>query len=372
MRLIILSAFCFFLFDTTVLAQPGGCTDPQAVNFNPGAKLNDGTCQYNNQLFSPEPTITLPSTLHEISGMVYWNGLFWGHNDGDNGAWFYAFDTTNGSIKKVIGLTGASNNDWEDMAQDSQNIYIGDFGNNEDGNRKNLSIYAIPKDLLDIPGDTIRINNTQFKIIQYSYPDQVDFSPTGANNTRFDCESMFFHRGRLHLITKNWIGDFSVHYSLPTLAGNYTATRHDSLNTTGFLITGADIGAEDQIILTAYSRSGACAFFLIYGFGGGTDYFVTGNKRKINLPWSGQIGQLEAVCYINGIRGAIGSERFRVNQLNIDVPQNTMRFTTNQWVLDHYKQNTKPLAEAGMMRYNADTGQFEFFDGLIWQLLSHE
>jgi len=367
MKLFFITGLWFLFCLPPGFGQTYGCTDPQAGNFNPLATLNDGSCIYSTQNYTPAQPVNLPSTLVELSGMVYWNGQFWGHNDGGNGAWFYAFDTTNGSIKKVIGLTGGSNNDWEDMAQDSLNFYIGDFGNNGNGNRKNLRIYIVPKEYLAEAGDTLLLGNNQFKIIQFSYPDQVDFSPTGSNKTRFDCEAMFFHHGRLHLFTKNWIGNYSVHYSLPSLPGNYSATRHDSLNTAGFLVTAADLGAEDQIMLTSYNPAGACALFLVYGFGTGPDYFNQGNKRKINLPSAVQIGQLEAVCYMNGIRGAFGSERFNVSIFN--TPQNTRRFTSDQWLVDHYRHNQTAYAEPGMMRYNNETGQFEFFNGITWQLL---
>ncbi len=370
MKLYFIIFACLFFMRMEVMGQVSGCTDPQALNFNASATLNDGSCTYAPQTYTPAQTVTLPAALIELSGMVYWKGQFWGHNDGGGGAWFYAFDTANGNIKKVIGLTGAANADWEDMAQDSLNFYIGDFGNNGNGNRKNLRIYVVPKEFVTGSGDTIRLDNSKYKLIQFSYPDQVDFAPTGANNTRFDCEAMFFHRGRLHLFTKNWIGNFSVHYSLPILPGTYAATRHDSLQTGEFMITAADIGAEDQLILTSYSRAGSCSFFMVYGFDGSPDYFNTGNKRRISLPSSLQIGQLEAVCYINGIRGATGSEKFQVSIFNVE--QNTRRFTTQQWVLDHYKHNTVSYAEPGMMRYNSETNAFEYFDGISWQILEGE
>jgi hypothetical protein len=351
-------------FVSTLTAQVAGCTDPQALNFNPQATLNNGSCTYSNQSFNPSQTVILPDALVELSGMVYWEGFFWGHNDGGNGAWLYAIDTLNGGIQKVIGFVGATNADWEDLAQDSTHFYIGDFGNNANGNRKNLKIYKVPKDKILGDGDTIMLAPNEYSIINFSYPDQTSFAPTGANKTRFDCEAMFFHRDSLHLITKNWIGNFSVHYSLPIIPGTYSATRHDSLNTAGFLITGADIGAEDQIMLTAYNSGGACILYLIYGFDTSNYYFETGNKRRINLPSSLSIGQLESVCYINGIRGAIGSEKFQVNIFN--VAQNMRRFTTHQWVIDHYMNNSPSFAEAGMMRFNAETDTFEYYNGFQW------
>lgn len=357
-------------FELPAIGQPSGCTDPQAINYDSLATSNNGSCIYNPVSFSPAPTLNLPASLEELSGMVFWEGYFWGHNDSGNGPWFYAFDTLNGTIVKAVELSGATNIDWEDMAQDEEYIYIGDFGNNANGNRTNLTIYKFPKLLLTEQRDTIVLVEGQYELIKFSYPDQIDFTPTGGNNTKFDCEAMFFHQGKLHLITKNWVGDFSVHYTIPSASGTYMAERHDSLFTAGFMITAADIGAEDQILLTAYNRSGACSFFLIYGFDNALTLFETGNKRRINLPSAVQMGQLEAVCFINGIRGAIGSERFRFSVF--DIPQNVKRFTTNQWTLDHYKRNSLQFAEAGMLRFNSETDTFEYFDGTTWISLSGE
>jgi hypothetical protein len=179
---------------------------------------------------------------------------------------------------------------------------------------------------------------------------------------------MFYHENTLHLITKNWVGDYAVHYTLPAVPGSHVAQRQDSLFTGGFLITAADMGAEDMVLLTAYNRTGSCAFFIIYGFQAVNSLFDTGNKRRINLPSALQIGQLEGVCFINGIRGAMGSERFRRASV-FDIPQNIRRFTTLQWVIDHYKRNSKTFAEEGMMRYNTEWDGFEYFDGKQWVLL---
>ncbi len=355
-------------FMAEVHAQVQGCTDPQATNFNVNATVNNGTCLYDPQSYSPQLISNLPASLNEWSGMLYWDGFFWGHNDGGSGAYLYAVDTLTATIQKVIKFTGITNADWEDLAQDSLHFYIGDFGNNANGNRKNLRIYKFPKSYVKQAGDTILIGSDSIGVIQFQYSDQTNFANTGGNNTRFDCESMFFHRDSLHLFTKNWIGNYSVHYTLPAIPGNWLATRQDSLNTEGYLLTGADIGAEDQFILSAYNRTGSCQVYLIYGFDTSVHYFQTGNKRKILLPSSLQIGQLEAVCYINGIRGAMGSERF-IPLPFIIVDQNMRRFTTQQWVTNHYQHNVLPVPNAGSMRYNSETDQFEYFDGKDWQVI---
>lgn len=349
----------------TLFAQVLGCTDPQATNFNPLATKNDGSCAYASISFTPSPTVLLEDPLEEISGMVYWNGNFWGHNDGGNNPWLFAFDTLSGKITKVIKFLGASNVDWEDLGQDENHMYIGDFGNNANGNRKNLLIYKIPKVLLTPLVDTITLQKEQYQTIRFSYEDQTNFTNTGANNTRFDCEAFFCHGQKLHLITKNWVGNYAVHYTLPVDSGTHVAIRQDSLFTSGFMITGADVGAQDQILLTSYTKGGSCAFFLVYGFSDSLHFLKSGNVRRIQLPSAAQIGQLEAVCYINGIRGAIGSERFRF-QTFVNVPQNIRRFSTFPWVIDHYKHNTPNFAEEGMMRYNQTFDGFEYFNGKAW------
>jgi hypothetical protein len=354
-------------------AQIQGCTDPQATNFNVNATVNNGSCTYANQNYSPQIINNLPASLNEWSGMVYWDGFFWGHNDGGSGVrtFLYAVDTATATIQKVIKFSGITNVDWEDIAQDSLNFYIGDFGNNANGNRKNLKIYKVPKSYVKAAGDTVLIGADSISVINFAYSDQTNFTATGANKTRYDCESMFFHRDSLHLFTKNWIGNYSVHYTLPAVPGTWLATRQDSLKTDGYLLTGADIGAEDQFVFSAYSNaSGACVLYLIYGFDASVYYFNTGNKRQVQLPSSLQIGQLEAICYINGIRGAMGSERFIVSIF--DITQNIRRFTTNQWVTDHYMHNVMPVPDAGSMRYNSETNRFEYFDGKDWQVIGQQ
>lgn len=353
-----------------IFGQIEGCTDPQASNFDSLSTRNNGSCLYVQTNYSPSGVVNLPASLIELSGMIYWNGLFWGHNDGGGGPWMYAFDTLSGTVRKTIGLSNATNIDWEDMAQDEENIYIGDFGNNSNGNRTNLCIYKISKSLLAGNADTLLLQPGQYERINFSYPDQEDFSPTGANRTRFDCETLLFHRGKLHLITKNWIGNYSVHYSLPIVPGTWVASRHDSLFTGGFLITGGDSGADDEIMLTAYNASGSCALFLVYGFDNGIHYFNSGNKRRINLPGAISIGQLEAICFINGIRGALASERFQVSFINVQ--QNMRRFTSGQWISDHYRRNSTMFAEPGMFRYNIDVHAFEYFNGVIWITIDGE
>ena len=77
-------------------------------------------------------------------------------------------------------ITGVENYDWEEISSDSLFIYVGDFGNNVNGNRTDLHILRIEK-------NSLLINSPVIDTISFTYSDQTDFTPTGSNNTDFDC-----------------------------------------------------------------------------------------------------------------------------------------------------------------------------------------
>lgn len=357
---------CLFCFIYKPAAQTGGCADPQANNFNANATFNNGSCTYDTSSYAPPVIATLGSTLKEISGIVYFNNKILALNDGGGGNKLYMLDTATGAIRQTITIEGATNVDWEDIAQDSNYIFVGDFGNNKSGNRKDLCIYKMDKSAFLSSGDfTIPAANVQK--INYSYPDQVDFTAQPSNRTKFDCESLIMLRGKLHLFTKNWIGNYAVHYSLPIEAGTYIATRIDSINTSGYMLTGADVGASDEILFTSYDKRGNCALFLVFGFGDSDHLLSEGNKRQIDLPFVLTTGQVESVCFVNGVHGFIANEYFKKSIFT--VTNKLSAFTTAQWIIDYYKQNPKP-AKKGMLRFNATSEKFEMFNGTVWENLN--
>jgi hypothetical protein len=364
MKIIILVCLIFFTTQN-IHAQLLGCTDPQAVNFDNTATVNNGSCTYNSQTYNPSLVAALSNTLKEISGIIYFKEKILALNDGGNGNKLYFLDTTSAAILQTITVAGAVNVDWEDIAQDSNYVYVADVGNNAHGNRTDLCIYKIDKKAFEQVGD-FTIQASSVKKINYSYPDQTDFTSATANNTRFDCEGITVTRGKLHLFTKNWIGNYSVHYSVPLDAGTYTAVRLDSLNTNGILITGADAGAHDELLLTGYSKTLSCAFYLIYGYDNTDLFFNTGNKRQIQLPSVLTSGQLESVCFVNGTHGFIANEF----QSTFNVSNKLHSFTTTQWIIDSYKQNPPRLGEPGMLRYNTTLDKYEVFTGSVWEPLN--
>lgn len=77
--------------------------------------------------------------LMENSGVTLWNERLWQHNDGGGAPAIHGMDRA-GNIVRTVAFTGASNIDREDIAQGSTHIFIGDFGNNANGARTDLSL----------------------------------------------------------------------------------------------------------------------------------------------------------------------------------------------------------------------------------------
>ncbi len=127
--LTILFLISFLSLFNNMEAQVSGCTDPLSTNYNPEATVNDGSCLYDPTTIAPQSSDNLETTLVETSGLIYWKDKLWTHNDNTD-INLYALDTLTGEILSKYELTGASNKDWEEISQDDEFIYVGDFGNN--------------------------------------------------------------------------------------------------------------------------------------------------------------------------------------------------------------------------------------------------
>lgn len=295
----------FFIDD--VAAQISGCTDPLAINYNPSATKNDGSCIYPANSVIPELSMDLVNTLSETSGLINWNDCIWTFNDNDD-INIYALDTLNGNIVQSCTLTGTLNKDWEEISQDNDFIYIGDFGNNSSGNRTDLKILRVRK-------NSILVNPLKIDAINFSYSDQTDFNPAGSNNTDFDCEAFIVSADSIYLFTKQWISRKTSVYSLPKSPGTYIARKRLTCDVHG-LITGAVyLQSKKLIALCGYNINYSTLIpeldpfiFLLYDFTG-YDFF-SGNKRKLNisLPYH----QVESITTTNGLKYYISNEYFSV------------------------------------------------------------
>lgn len=147
-------------------------------------------------LCSQETVSALPIKLKEISGLVFVSDdLMVGHNDGGNSPTLFFIDTK-GLVKHDVKISNADNKDWEDIAFDGKdNIYVGDFGNNEN-KRQDLCIYVVSLK------EALKNDKIEAKKIKFSYPDQTSFPPK-EEDKRFDCEAMAFYNDSLYLFTKS-------------------------------------------------------------------------------------------------------------------------------------------------------------------------
>ncbi|KAF2517336.1 T9SS C-terminal target domain-containing protein [Flavobacterium foetidum] len=300
-------AIFFFLFLNSIYSQIPGCTDSLSLNYNPNATLNDGSCEYENLKIRPRYSKKLSDSIKETSGLIDFNNLLWTHND-DHDKTIYGLDSL-GVIKKKIILANVINHDWEEIAQDSLYIYIGDFGNNYSGNRKNLQILKIEK-------RTFLEENPIIEKISFNYSDQTDFSALKPNKTNFDCEAFIVSKDSIYLFTKQWSSSKTSIYSLSKESGNHTAQLKTTLDTKG-LVTGA-VYFEDKklIVLCGYSKTGKSFLYLLYDF---KDFdFTSGNKRKIDLKLP--FHQIEGITSKDGLHFFITNEAL-IRKPVINTPQ---------------------------------------------------
>lgn len=300
-----------------VKSQIVGCTDEKAINYDANAEINDGSCLYSRTFHKPKKVIKrLPYEVSESSGLIYWRNAYWTHNDSGGENVLYRLDSITGKIVQKITVEGATNIDWEEIDQDEQFIYIGDFGNNA-GNRKNLLIYKIDK--ATIP-DSIDASVSS-EIIHYRYGDQENFDIRYGQHD-FDCEAMIVFNDSLYLFTKNWANLSSRLYALPKIPGDYTIYPLDEYGVDG-LVTGASIDYDNGIIvLCGYKNYNP--FVLIINNFTRNDFF-SGNKRRIDLK-DLKGTQTEGIAYSGNYDFVISSEK------TVVAPPRLFRFNVKEFL----------------------------------------
>lgn len=332
MKKIIFSC-CLISFVLNIQAQMCGCTDVLATNYNPNATINDGSCLYNSATINYANSWLLPQTLNETSGLLIWNQKFWTHND-DTDNHIYGFDTLDIDNYTAYPLELCVNNDWEEISQDEDYLYIGDFGNNVNGNRTDLKILRVDK-------ISLLQNNLIIDTISFSYSLQSDFSPTCSNNSNFDCEAFVVSTDSIYLFTKEWVSKKSTIYSLPKIPGNYIANFVAQYNVQG-LITGATYLEDKRLVaLSGYSQLLQPFIFLLYDFQ--NHDFFGGNKRKItlNIP----LHQTEGIASNDGLIYFISNERFTQSEFTSEAKIH--RFDLSNYLNNYINPTTADINSTG-------------------------
>ena len=181
--------------------------------------------------------VKLSKIISETSGIEFHNDLLVTHNDSGNDPSLYYLDDS-GKIIYTRKFDGINNNDWEDLTADENFIYIADFGNNFD-TRTNLMVIKVSKD----------INDKNFEIINFYYPEQSDFN--FKLKSQFDAEAIITVDEFLLIFTKNRAKKITDIYKVPKMAGNYAAKKIGSLNTNS-IVTGGDYQKDlNLLVLTS-------------------------------------------------------------------------------------------------------------------------
>ena len=223
----------------------------------------------------------LPEKIEETSGIEFFKNDLLTHNDSGGKPNLYRFTEQGDLINKYL-IEGAENNDWEDIAQDKNYLYISDSGNNN-GKRKNLNILIV-----DPKRDFKKIG-----AITFNYRDQQNFEKRKKHP--FDAEALVATQEVLVLFSKNRKTSTTELYSIPKTSGNYTLSPKKSFDVQS-LITGADYHHRLRLVaLVGYIQSGEQFLYTLSSFD--MENLKQVKMKKFKLPLDGK--QVEAIKIID-------------------------------------------------------------------------
>ena len=313
------------------IAQVCGCTDSLAVNFNPMATVNDGSCVYGSTIITADGVGILDAQLGNTSSFFYWENGYWTNND-RNDSCLYQIDSTNAETVGTLCFEGIQYEDMEEITQDSLYLYFGDVGNNS-GSRQNLHILRIRK-------ESILNQNVEIDTIWFSYEDQTDFTYS-PQATDFDCEAFVVADDSIYIFTKEWVSTQTTLYSIPKTSGTHIAHRRETYDVNG-LITGAAYIPEYQlVVLCGYDYDPVNLLtslhpfvVLLYDFQG--DRFFSGNKRRLDFDFSTR-AQIEAIATRNALDYYITNESTSVSVMDdyIDIPPVLQHLDLREYLLPY-------------------------------------
>ncbi|MFI8433744.1 WD40 repeat domain-containing protein [Streptomyces sp. NPDC079020] len=220
-------------------------------------------------------------------------GIYWTHNDSDDGPYIYAVDSRTGKTVATITMRGVGEpRDVEAISIGPDgNVYVGDIGDNLNGTWDHVWIYRFPepKRLRDAT-----VTATQFDV---RYAD-------GARNA----EAMMVHpkTGRVYIASKNEDGGGLYEGPAKLSTGGTNVFRR--VDEVPWVTDGAFSPDGTELVLRSYFSARA------YAFEGGR----LGDDRAVSAPFQ---GQAESVTYTaDGSALMFGSEGRRSDVERVEVP----------------------------------------------------
>ena len=231
--------------------------------------------------------IVLPKIINETSGLEFYNNNFITHNDSGGEPSLYVFNE-DGEIIETIELNKnpdfeIENNDWEDITNDNEYLFVADTGNNF-GNRDNLNIIRVSK------GTDFMVDG----IIEISYSDQESFFPRPKH--KHDAEAIIVIEDKIALFSKDRENlNTDLYLVDKNQNGSQILTSEVSYNV-NTLITGGDYDEDRNLLaLVSYNSNGNQYLLLFENFKLNNLENNTFKKFKIPLEQA----QIEAVKIID-------------------------------------------------------------------------
>ena len=235
----------------------------------------------------------MPSVINEGSGIISsGNGhSFYTHNDGGSLPQIFEINAK-GNLLDTKKIAGAINTDWEDITADNKNnLYIGDFGNNAN-TRKDLNI--------------IKYSSTgSIEKIEFELADQKAFPPQKSERN-FDIEAFFWANDSLYLFSKNRGKKNTNLYKIPAQKGQHKLLPAASI----FLkanITGASISPnKSQFALLSYGK------IFVFGIENQSISF-----QKPLFSFKAALKQTEGITYLSENELLITNEQGEIFQIKM-------------------------------------------------------
>ena len=231
--------------------------------------------------------IVLPKIINETSGLEFYNNNFITHNDSGGEPSLYVFNEM-GEVIETIGLNKnpdfeIENNDWEDITNDNEYLFVADTGNNF-GNRDNLNIIRVSK------GTDFMVDG----IIEISYSDQESFFPRPKH--KYDAEAIIVIEDKIALFSKDRENlNTDLYLVDKNQNGSQILTSEVSYDV-NTLITGGDFDEDRNLLaLVSYNSNGNQYLLLFENFELNNLEKNTFKKFKIPLEQA----QIEAVKIID-------------------------------------------------------------------------
>ena len=212
------------------------------------------------------------------------DGVFWTHNDSDDGPRLYAFDKAGRDLGSVT-LEGAKARDWEDIASFERGgkswLLVGDIGNNL-RDQKTGTLYLVPEPAID-PDNPADTQVAPAVTIRFSYADGPQ-----------DCEALAVDAtaGKIYLAAKALLPLCKI-YELP-LSDEQPAeplTARHVATVTISLATGMDISPDGRrMVICNYSEAAELTRHEDESWAKALDRL----PRRLGLP---SRRQGEAICY---------------------------------------------------------------------------